>query len=415
MFVKFAEMDLKQPLQPIYVDTRYSWLFVVVSWGYVPLGMLRVQCAGDTRTIGVERLQSEILHTVGWSLWEQAIAGTLHRFDPHTDQWLPPISVVVCTRDRALSLARCLQTLARLDYPTYEVVVVDNGSQDPTVAQVVAESGFRYVREDRPGLDWARNCGIKAAQNDIIAYIDDDALATPGWLRGIAQGFADPQVMAVTGMVLPAEIETPAQHDFETYGGMSKGFIGYTIHRNTLSSLDLFRAHNWGVGANMAFRRPLFDAVGDFDVALDVGTPASGGGDLEFFFRTVVAGYTLRYEPVAMVRHVHRRDTRMFKRQIYNNGRAFAAYLLTIARTHPDKRAAVCRFLVQGWAWPWMIRRLLQALIRRDKWTCQLALTELWGSCSAPWAYWKAQRVALQQKLGQVKYNTVKDGKQYVR
>lgn len=397
MLIKFAEVDITKPLQPIYVDVRYSRLFVLVCWGRLPLGMLFLQCQMSSRTFSAEQLQNEICHTFGWQLWEQAVAGTLNKLEVTSDSLLPPISVVVCTRDRPLSLERCLQTLTQLDYPTYEVVVVDNCSRDVAVAQVVAQSGFRYVREDRPGLDWARNRGVKEARYDIIAYIDDDALATTSWLRGVAHAFEHPEVMAVTGMVLPAEIETLAQNEFEGYGGMSKGCVSYTIRHHELSTPDRFRASNWGVGANMAFRRTLFDAVGAFDVALDVGTPTCGGGDIEFFYRTVAAGYVLRYEPAAVVRHVHRRDKATFSRQIYNNGRSFAAYLLTIVRNEPHQRPAVLWFALRWWLWPWLLRRLISSLVRRDQWTFRLALTELWGSCSAPWAYQKSQRIALQQ------------------
>lgn len=402
MLIKFAEIDLAQPLQPIYVDARYSRLFVVVCWGYLPLGLLRFQCQSDSRTFSVERLQSEILQAVGWQLWERAVAGNLNRLHDGAERSLPPISVVVCTRDRPLSLERCLEALAHVDYPTYEVVVVDNCSRDATVAQVVACSGFRHVREDTPGLDWARNRGIKEAKYDIIAFIDDDALAAPGWLRGVAQGFEDPEVMAVTGMVLPAEIETPAQNDFERYGGMSKGFVGKTIRRDELSNRALLWASNWGVGVNMAFRRTLIEAIGDFDVALDVGTPASGAGDIEFFHQTVAAGYVLRYEPAALVRHVHRRDDASLKRQIYNNGRSFATYLLTIARNQPRRRAVALWFALRWWLWEWLLRRLIKSLIRRDRWTFRFALTELWGSCSGLWAYRKSQKVAWQLKAKQI-------------
>jgi GT2 family glycosyltransferase len=217
----------------------------------------------------------------------------------------------------------------------------------------------------------------------------------------VAQGFEDPEVMVVTGLVLSAEIETPAQSDFERYGGMSKGFVNKTIRRDELSDQALFWSSTWGVGTNMAFRRTLFEAIGDFDVALDVGTPASGAGDIEFFYRTVAAGYTLRYEPAAMVRHVHRRDDASLKRQIYNNGRSFAAYLLTIARNQPRRRVAVLRFALRWWVWDWLLRRLLSSLIRRDRWTFRFALAELWGSCSALWAYRESQKVAVRQLKAQ--------------
>jgi glycosyltransferase involved in cell wall biosynthesis len=366
MFIKFAEIDLTKPLQPIYVDMRYSRLFIVVCWGYLPLGMLHFQCQSASRTFSIEQIQSEILQAFGWQIWEQAVAGTLYKLNKSTDQSLPPISIAVCTRDRPLSLERCLGALAQLDYPTYEVVVVDNCSRDKAVSQVVSRSGFCYVYENKPGLDWARNRGILETKYDIIAYIDDDALATPGWLRGVAYGFEDTEVMAVTGMVLPAEIETQAQNDFEVYGGMNKGFSGYTIRYNELNNRTRFWASNWGVGTNMAFRRTLFNAVGKFDVALDIGTPTNGAGDIEFFYRTVSSGYTLRYEPAAMVHHVHRRDNKALKKQIYNNGRSFAAYMLTIARNQPHKRAAILRFALRWWIWEWLFKRLIKSFIKRD-------------------------------------------------
>jgi hypothetical protein len=252
------------------------------------------------------------------------------------------------------------------------------------------------VREETPGLDWARNRGIQETQYAIIAYIDDDALAGAGWLRGIAYGFQDPKVLVVTGAVLAAELETQAQNDFERYGGMCKGFTGFTIRASSLSGRQLFWASNWGVGTNMAFRRALFEAIGDFDVALDVGTPTNGAGDIEFFYRTVSAGYALRYEPAAMVRHVHRRDNESFQRQVYNNGRSFAAYLLTIARKQPLLRAQVARFALRWWVWHWLLRRLYVGISKRDKETLNLALTELRGCISGPLAYRRALQVASQ-------------------
>jgi hypothetical protein len=84
--------------------------------------------------------------------------------------------------------------------------------------------------------------------------------------------------MAVTGLVLPAELESPAQVAFERYGGMGKGFVPKTTRRAALADRSLLWASQWGVGTNMAFRRALFAEIGGFDPALDVGTPAGGGG-----------------------------------------------------------------------------------------------------------------------------------------
>jgi GT2 family glycosyltransferase len=178
---------------------------------------------------------------------------------------------------------------------------------------------------------------------------------------------------------------------------MSKGFVPYTIRRHDLSSRDVFRASNWGVGANMAFRRDVFNAIDGFDIALDVGTATCGGGDIEFFYRVVAAGYTLQYDPMAVVRHTHRRDQASFRRQIYNNGRSFAAYLMTIARNEPQRRRAVLWFGTRWWLWEWLIVRIAVSVRKRDWWTLRLALAEFQGACSAPKAYRTAQLTAAQQ------------------
>ena len=171
---------------------------------------------------------------------------------------LPEISVIVCTRDRPRSLCRCLASLTRLDPGAGEVIVVDNASRTEETREIVSRTPFRYVREERPGLNWARNRGADEARHDIVAYVDDDVRVDPGWIRGIARGFRSPDVDAVTGLVVPAEMETRPQHLFEIYGGMGKGMEGRCFRGASMSPRALIRAQDVGVGANMAFRRPLY-------------------------------------------------------------------------------------------------------------------------------------------------------------
>jgi len=299
---------------------------------------------------------------------------------------LPPISVVVCTRDRAGLLRSCLETLRRLDYPEYDVVVVDNASRDDQTAAVTAQTPFRYVRQDRPGLDWARNRGAAEARHEIIAYVDDDARADPAWLRGVADAFADPRVGLVTGLVLPWELETEAQELFEQYGGMGKGVRSRLFHPGVLSAESQIATHCAGVGANMALRRTTWEAVGGFDTALDVGTPSFGAGDLDMFHRVLTAGLAIRYEPTAIVWHQHRRDMSGLRRQIYSNGRSFGVYLIKLWRTGSVERHATVRF-AGWWVKDWLLGRLLRCVLRREPFPTTLAWAEVWGACHAPWAY----------------------------
>jgi glycosyltransferase involved in cell wall biosynthesis len=344
------------------------------------------------RSISAQWLHSQVVNDFGWQVWQHYLTHTLEDHNRANEAELLPISVVICTRDRALSLERTLQSLACQDYPNFEVVVVDNCSRDKEVKQVIEKSGFRYAYQEHPGLDWARNLGIQEARHAIVAFIDDDALATPGWLRGLAHGFSDREVMAVTGLVLPAELESPAQIDFESYGGMGKGFASFTIRKEQVPGQAILWASAWGVGTNMAFRKALFDAIGKFNVALDVGTPTGGGGDIEFFFRCVAAGYTLRYEPAALVRHVHRRDAASLDRQVYYNGRSFPAYLMTIAGNNPEFRLMALRFGLRQWLWGWLIKRWITGKMQGDYLTAHFAGVELRGALSSLGAYRRSRR-----------------------
>lgn len=273
-----------------------------------------------------------------------------------------PISIVICTRDRTDNLRRCLEAVAELDYPAFEVVVVDNAPRTESTRELVAASpGVRYVREPRPGLDWARNRGVQSAAHGIVAFTDDDTRVDRWWLWGFAAAFADPGVDAATGLVAPMFLDTPAQRYFEdVYGGMGKGFQPRWFRRAQIGDRDLLWASRCGVGANMAFRREVFEALGGFDPALDVGTATRGGGDIEYFHRVLAAGRTLAYEPSAIVWHQHRETWDQLRAQLADNGCAFAAYLSTCAERRTAPAPVVARFAAGAWAGRWLLARLLR-------------------------------------------------------
>src|SRR5262249_5187093 len=139
---------------------------------------------------------------------------------------LPTVTVAVCTRDRTADLKRCLDSLALVNYPGLEILVFYNAPDDDSTERLVHKYGYiRYVRESRPGLDWARNRAILEARGEIIAYTDDDVVVDHSWITSLATVFAqDTEVMSVTGLVVPCELETEAQVLFEGYGGFGLGF-----------------------------------------------------------------------------------------------------------------------------------------------------------------------------------------------
>jgi len=373
--IRVAQFDLQAP-EDIWGTEGYAAADILVRSRGVPLGRLRVPLQ-DVDMLTKERV-SKLAE--GFS----AAGSEVLTFEGLTYQ--PGISVVVCTRDRPIALRHCLSSLQELSYSNFEVLIVDNASRTDETKDLVATTPFCYLREDRPGLDWARNRGLLAASNNLVAYTDDDVQVDPGWLKGIALGFTDPQVACITGLVCPLELETPAQDLFEEYGGMGKGFAPRIFQPAKMLPRELIASHSSGVGANMAFRRDFLIRQGGFDVHLDVGTPSSGGGDLDVFHRTMANGGVIRYEPLALVWHHHRRSLPGLHKQVYNNGRAFGCYLMKTASNRSVARGALAAFAAKHWIGGWLIGSLVKGGPGR---TPMLVAAEMLGALSSPWAYWK--------------------------
>jgi GT2 family glycosyltransferase len=255
----------------------------------------------------------------------------------------PFITVVVATRDRTASLARCLDSVLAVEYPSFEVVVVDN---DPTsdatealVESVYAGRGVRYVREDRRGLAAAHNRGIEVAVGAILAFTDDDVVVDRHWLAAMAEAFVmTDRVGAVTGLIQPGELRTAAQVLLERHGSFAKGYepriFDTGAHRPADRRFPL-AAGQCGSGANMAFDTDCLRRLGGFDAALGAGSPARGGDDLAAFFGVLTAGHRLVYQPAAVVRHWHRDNDAAVAGQAYGYGVGLGAYLTGAVLRHP--------------------------------------------------------------------------------
>lgn len=237
-------------------------------------------------------------------------------------------SVVICTRDRPDELRRCLSSLPSQTLQPLEVIVVDNASVSDETRLNALAAGAVYVREDRPGLDYARNTGAAKARGEIIVYTDDDVLLHPTWLENMVAAFDAPQIGAVTGLVLPAVLATPAQHHFETFWSFARGYERKEFTPEAFRARrETFPAWEIGAGASMAFRREVFDKVGGFDERLDVGR-AGCSGDSEYWYRLLANDYACRYEPTAVAFHYHRATDDGLASQLFHYMRGHSAALL---------------------------------------------------------------------------------------
>ncbi|MFO7985005.1 MAG: glycosyltransferase [Desulfatiglandaceae bacterium] len=240
------------------------------------------------------------------------------------------ISVVVCTRDRPRQLKRCLWSLQGLFHKPREILVVDNAFRADAARHVV--SGFPevgYIHEPRRGLNVARNAGIRNTDGEVVAFVDDDVTVHPNWIAGIQHGFEDPSVMAATGLVLPAELETEAQFLFETHWGFGRGYLNRRFGKRFFERTRSQGSPVWeiGAGANMAFRRSVLNQVGLFDERLDVGA-AGCSGDSEMWYRILSQGGSCHYTPTAVVHHYHRREMADLEKQLFYYMRGHVAALL---------------------------------------------------------------------------------------
>jgi GT2 family glycosyltransferase len=256
----------------------------------------------------------------------------------------PRASVIVATRDRVASLSRCLDSLAALDYPEYEVVVVDNVPGTSATERLIARRharDVRYVVEGRPGLAAAHNRGIAIARGEIVAFTDDDVVVDRRWLLELATAFHwAPDIGCVTGMIAAAELVTPAQIWSDARWAFGKGSTPHVFRvsdRPRPGPLFPFAAGQFGSGANMAFRADVLRALGGFDPALGTGTRSRGGDDLAAFFAVVTAGYALAYAPAAIVHHWPRRDYASLRRQAYGYGAGLSAYLTKTVADDPRR------------------------------------------------------------------------------
>lgn len=252
----------------------------------------------------------------------------------------PFVSVIVSTHDRTEQLSLCLPALLAQHYPQYEVIIVDNAPGTDATADLIQQAygnntRLRYIREDHAGLSRGLNCGIKGARGEILAFTDDDVVVDTHWLLEMVKAFQlAANVNCVTGLVLPLELETPAQILFEQYGGFSKGFRRqmYDMSNNRPQEpLYPYTAGRFGTGASMAFRATFLRSLGGFDPALQCGM------DIAAFFQTVKQGHTLVYEPSALAYHTHRRSYAELQRQLYNYGVALTAYLTKSVLERPQR------------------------------------------------------------------------------
>lgn len=219
----------------------------------------------------------------------------------------PRVSVVICAYNAASTLEDNLSSLTRLDYPNYEVIVVNDGSTDAT-GEIAARYPFRVITVPNGGLSAARNLGLQAATGEIVAYTDADTRVDRHWLSHLVQPFIESDVAGVGGPnVVPPDDPWIAQCVARSPGGPVHVMIDNRIAEHI-------------PGCNMAFRKAALDSIGGFDP-----TYTKAGDDVDICWRLQARGLRLGFAPGALVWHHHRPSVKAYFRQQvgYGEGESF--------------------------------------------------------------------------------------------
>lgn len=236
----------------------------------------------------------------------------------------PELSIVICTRNRAASLAGTLKSLTEIRaVHSWEVLFVDNASTDDTAAVLAAADDcggrLRYVREERVGLGAARDTGWRRSRGRLVCFTDDDCYLTPDYVDAMVEAYRRrPHLGCIGGRImlfdrddLPVTIdERDSPDEIAPYQFIPAG----AIH-----------------GANLSFRRSVLESIGGFDVQLGTGTPYPCD-DIDVIASTLWSGVTIGFDPAPVVYHHHRRREPDYDGliEVYDRGRGvyYAKWML---------------------------------------------------------------------------------------
>lgn len=249
-------------------------------------------------------------------------------------------TVIVCTYNRAASLGQTLQCLSQQHVPaslTWEIIIVDNNSSDNT-RQIVDKARplftgvpLRYEFESSQGLSHARNTGIQKARGETLLFTDDDVCPNTDWVKQILDAMKQHECDACGGYISPVWEENPPKW-------LTERFYGFlAVRTDETGPKEILDAEDSPFGANMAFRRTVFDRVGRFDTTRGrTGNTLASGEDGEMFERILSTGLRVMYFPNARVKHrveAFRVRRAYFRRWRFQNSRNLAG-----SRGVPGKR-----------------------------------------------------------------------------
>ena len=260
---------------------------------------------------------------------------------------------VAIPTNRLDRLPVALDSLLAQSDPDFEVLIIDN-SRDGEICQQITEYGdldLHACHEPVPGISRARNRGIEHIGTDLVAWIDDDEVADPDWVAWLKRGFAVAgRPDAVAGVMLPAELETDAQVNFERYGGFNKGRPMHPLELRSGTSevvSPLYPLPGFGAGGNMAFRMEALRAIGGFDNRLGSVT-IHGGEETRALSELLRRGSMILHWPPAVTWPYHRRTDEELEKQMFGYAAGLTGFYMSWLLASPTSALGIARLIPRG-------------------------------------------------------------------
>jgi len=279
--------------------------------------------------------------------------------------------------------------LQRLDYPNFEIIVVDGSATTATADLIRGEfKDVRYFHIGNRGICVGRNCGLDAATGSIVAFADDDVVVDRFWLVELVGALkSEERVACATGLAFPLELATQAQLWFEESGAFTEGFdrrvLDLAVPRERGSLLP-YATRRIGAGVSMAWWTDALRKLGGFDLALD----GLSGEDLAAFFDALTNGYKIIYEPRAIVHHEHRRTYDGLRRQLHSHGIGLGIHLTRCLATQPSRIPDFVTRLPRGLSYGLSSKSMVNNR-KTTGFPAQLTRAKILGTVIGPLAYVK--------------------------
>ena len=311
------------------------------------------------------------------------------------------VTVVIPTAGRSVQLPLLVKELLYGSFRPAAVVVADNdttggrGSIARRLGRELGDAPLTVVTTTRRGAAHARNQGAAAVETPLIAFLDDDVTVDPRWLPGLLRGFGrDDRVRCVTGLIMPASLDSPAQVRMQQFGGFDKGTTArlFDLAAHACEHpLYPYLPGAYGSGANFAVQRDVFNELGGFDERLGPGTTTRAGEDIDFLMRTVLAGHMLAYEPQALVLHDHRSTDAELRSTVFGYGLGLGSVLWKQTAARQSRREIVRR-VPSGVRYLFGSSSPKNAHLHGNAYPASLRAAELAGLVWAPVSYTRSRQ-----------------------